>query len=327
MKAIVVNKLGGPDVLKLVEMPQPTIAPKQVLIQVEKTSVNFADIKSRTGKKGNGNFPFIPGLDVAGTIVEVGSDVQSLSVGQRVVAFPANGSYAEYVAADENLTFAIPNSVDFNVAAACPTVSFLTYKLLAEIARIEKGETVLVHSAAGGVGLTAVQMAKILGAGKVIGTVGNQLKVDAVLNAGADEVIVYEQEDFASRVNELTDGEGSNIILDSIAGRISEESMNCLADYGRLIHFGNSSGVSGTFRTSELHASCRSVLGFSFGTTRKKRPHTLQRTAKKVFEYLEDGRLKMNIGKILPLEEAAHAHSLIESRNNIGKILLSMKDV
>ncbi|SFB11817.1 MULTISPECIES: zinc-binding dehydrogenase [unclassified Bacillus (in: firmicutes)] len=326
MKAIVVSRLGGPEVLKLVEMPIPPIGPKQVLIKVEKTSVNFADIKSRSGKKGEGNFPFVPGLDAAGTIVEIGNEVQNHSVGQRVVAFPANGSYAEYVAADENLTFSIPESLDFNVAAASPTVSFLSYKLLAKIGRIEEGETVVVHSAAGGVGLTAVQMAKILGAGRVIGTVGNQLKADAVLHAGADEVIVYEQEDFAKRVNELTNGEGAHIILDSVAGRISEKSMNCLADYGRLVHFGNSSGVAGTFRTSELHASCRSVLGFSFGTTRKKRPHTLQSTAKKVFEYLEDGRLKMNIGKILPLEEAAHAHALIESRKNIGKILLSIKD-
>lgn len=324
MKAIVVTEFGKPDVLKYVDTELPKINSKQVLIKVEKASVNFADVKARYGKKGIDNFPFIPGLDAAGVIVSVGSSVEHLQVGQRVIAFPIGGSYAEYIAADENLTFVIPDRVGFEIAAACPTVSFLSYKLLADIAKIEEGETVLIHSAAGGVGTTAIQLAKILGAGKVIGTVGNEKKISVALHAGAEHVICYEKENFAEKVNEITNGSGVNIILDSIAGWVTEKSLDCLAPYGRLVHFGNSSGEVGNIKTKDLHSSCRSVLGFSLGTTRKLRPELLKTTAKKVFDYLEEGTLKLSIGHRFPLEEARAAHELIESRQSTGKILLEI---
>ncbi|MGG0178431.1 quinone oxidoreductase family protein [Gottfriedia acidiceleris] len=324
MKAVVVTEFGKPEVLKVVDMEVPSINSKQVLIKVEKASVNFADVKARYGKKGKGKFPFIPGLDATGTIEAVGAGVQQFQVGQRVVAFPVGGSYAEYVVANENLTFQIPESVEFDVAAACPTVSFLSYKLLADLARIEKGETVLIHSAAGGVGTTAIQMAKILGAGKIIGTVGSEQKIAYALNAGADHVICYEKENFAEKVNELTDGNGANIILDSVAGRIAEQSINCLAKYGRLVHFGNSSGEVGHFKTSELHSSCRSVLGFSLGTTRKERPESLKETAEQVFRYINEGLLNIKIGHHFTLGDVVSAHRLIESRQSTGKILLDI---
>lgn len=326
VKAIVVTAFGKPEVLKYVDVDIPTINSNQVLIRVEKTSVNFADIKTRYGKKEQGKFPFIPGLDAAGVIESVGSEVEQFKVGQRVAAFPSGGSYAEYIVANESLTFALPDSVGFDIAAACPTVSFLSYKLLADIARIEKGEAVLVHSAAGGVGTTAIQIAKILGAGKIIGTVGNDKKASFALNAGADHVICYEDGNFAEKVNELTDGKGVNIILDSIAGKVSEQSLNCLAPYGRLVHFGNSSGEVGNFKTNELHSSCRSILGFSLGTTRKQRPEILKDTAKQVFRYIEEGKLNIKIGHHFQLEDAASAHRLLESRQSVGKILLDVKE-
>jgi NADPH:quinone reductase len=324
MKAILVTEFGGTEMMKLSDVPIPTIGSKQVLIRVEKTSVNFADIKSRYGNKGR-KLPFIPGIDVAGVIESVGEAVLSLQVGQRVIAFPSEGSYCEYVAADENLTFVLPDAIEFEVAAACPIVSFLSYKLLADIARIEKGETVLIHSAAGGVGTTAIQLAKILGAGLVIGTVGTQSKTTVALASGADHVICYEEEDFASKVNQLTNGKGANVILDSLAGWVTEESMKCLAHFGRLVHFGNSNGVVGNFQTKDLHSSCRSVLGFSFGTTRKNRPETLKETALQVFKFIENGSLKVNIGQTFPLAEAAKAHELVESRRSTGKILLDVR--
>jgi len=324
VKAIVVTEFGKPEVLKYVDLEIPTISSNQVLIKVVKASVNFADVKSRYGKKGEGNFPFVPGLDCAGIIEAVGSEVKHLKVGQRVAAFPIGGSYAEYVVANENLTYALPEAVSFDNAAACLTVSFLSYKLLADLARIEQGETVLIHSAAGGVGTTAIQIAKILGASKIIGTVGSEIKKSFALDAGADYVICYESENFAEKVNQITDGKGVNIILDSVAGKISEQSMNCLAHYGRLVHFGNSSGEKGNFKTSELHSSCRSILGFSLGTTRKERPEILKETAKQVFRLLEEGLLTIKIGHQFPIEEAANAHRLIESRRSTGKILLDV---
>lgn len=324
MKAIIITEFGNPEVMKYVDTDIPRIKPTQVLIEVVKTSVNYADVKARYGKKGSWKSPFIPGLDAAGVIVETGSEVQNLWVGQRVIAFPSEGSYSEYVVSEEMLTYEIPDNIDFDTAAACPIVSFLSHKMLHDIARIEHGETVLIHSAAGGVGTTAIQMAKLLGASKVIGTVGDEKKASVAIQAGADHVISYDNENFADQVNEFTDGQGVNIVLDSVAGVVTERSLLCLAPYGRLVQFGNSSGAAGIFKTSDLHASCRSVLGFSLGTTRKLRPQSLQDTAKQVLQYISEGKLKFEIAHRFPLKEAVQAHNLIESRKSTGKILLDV---
>jgi len=326
LKAIIVTDFGSPDVLRYVDMDIPVVAPSQVLIRVEKTSVNYADVKSRYGKQGTGKFPFVPGLDAAGVIVEVGSEVQNLKIGQRVMAFPVGGSYSEYVAAEAMLTFELPDQVDFDMAAACPTVAFLSYKLLVDIAKLEPGETILIHSASGGVGTTAIQLAKILGAGTVMGTVGNENKAAVALSAGADHVFCYESEDFAEKVNQVTEDKGVQIVLDSVAGPITQRSLVCLAPYGRLIQFGNSSGQPGTILTSDLHSSCRSVQGFSLGTTRKNYPESLKHTAEQVLNYLKDGELNIKVGYQFPLEEAKAAHKLIESRLSTGKILLDVKN-
>ncbi|MFJ8354284.1 MULTISPECIES: quinone oxidoreductase family protein [Bacillus cereus group] len=325
MKAIVVTSFGGPEVMKYTDVGIPTISENQVLIRIVATSVNFADIKSRYGKKGNKALPFIPGIDAAGIVERVGSHVKNIHPGQRVIAFPQNGSYAEYVVANENLTFVLPDEVDFQTAAACPIVSFTSYNLLANVARLQKDEAVLIHAAAGGIGTTAIQLAKLLGAGKVIGTVGSEAKRKIALDAGADYVICNQNEDFVEKVNDLTNGEGVNVILDSISGTVSERSLDCLAYYGRLVHFGNASGEVGNFRTKDLHASCRSILGFSFGTTRKKHPESLKETANQVFRYLRDGSLLIKATKSFPLQDAGKAHEWVESRQSTGKVILNVQ--
>ncbi|EPC8420953.1 quinone oxidoreductase [Bacillus wiedmannii] len=325
MKAIVVTSFGGPEVMKYIDVDVPVISDNQVLIRVVATSINFADIKSRYGKKGNTALPFIPGIDAAGIVERVGSQVKNIYPGQRVIAFPQNGSYAEYVVANENLTFVLPDNVDFQTAAACPIVSFTSYNLLANVARLQQGESVLIHAAAGGIGTTAIPLAKLLGAGTIIGTVGNEAKSKIALDAGADYVICHQDVDFVEKVNELTNGEGVDVILDSISGTVSEISLKCLAYYGRLVHFGNASGEIGYFQTKDLHASCRSILGFSFGTTRKKRPELLQETANEVFRYLRDGRLKMKAAKSFPLQDAGKAHEWVESRKSTGKVILTVQ--
>ncbi|MCQ6340055.1 quinone oxidoreductase [Bacillus cereus] len=325
MKAIVVTSFGGPEVMKYTDLDIPAISEDQVLIRVVATSVNFADIKSRYGKKGNKALPFIPGIDATGIVERVGSHVKNIQPGQRVIAFPQNGSYAEYVFSNETLTFVLPHEVDFQTAAACPIVSFTSYNLLVNVARLQQNESVLIHAAAGGIGTTAIQLAKRLGAGTVIGTVGSETKKEIALDAGADYVICHQDEDFVEKVNELTNGEGVNIILDSISGTVSERSLNCLAYYGRLVHFGNASGKIGNFKTKDLHASCRSILGFSFGTTRKKRPELLQETANEVFRYLRDGSLQMKATKSFPLQDAGKAHEWVESRKSTGKVILTVQ--
>ncbi|MGE7666952.1 quinone oxidoreductase family protein [Ureibacillus composti] len=325
MKAVVINEFGGPEVLKYIEVDTPTIESNQVLIRVDATSVNFADIMTRQGKfHAAGKPPIIPGMDATGVITEVGSEVQNLKVGQRVIAFPKTGSYAEYIVADENLAFVLPEKVDYRKAAASPLVSFTSYKLLADVGRLVQGESVLIHAAAGGIGTTAIQLAKILGASRVIGTVGSESKISTALEAGADDVINYEQEDFVEKVNELTGGKGVDVILDSIGGKVAEKSLDCLAMYGRLVNFGNASGEIGQVKTVDLHSSCRAVLGFSLGTTRNNRPELLRETAERVLEYLADGRLDIKIGNTFSIEEASEAHRLIESRQSVGKIVLEV---
>ncbi len=322
MKAITVEKYGSTKYMKYIDVETPSISSKQVLIRVMTTCVNFADIKARYGNKEHGNLPFIPGLEAAGIIEQVGSQVTSFYVGQRVMAFPKNGSYAEYIVADENLTFAISDDISFDVAGTSGIVSFLSYKLLNDVARCQEEETVLIHSASGGVGTTAIQIAKTLGAKMIIGTVGNDAKIPRALEAGADHVICYEKENFSNRVNELTYGKGANIILDSIGGEVTEQSIKCLSKFGRLVVFGNSSGKYGQLQTSDLHSSCRSVLGFSLGTTRKEQPEVLKDIASKVFQTLETGQIKIRISEKFPLKDAAVAHQLVESRTSTGKVLL-----
>jgi NADPH2:quinone reductase len=321
---VLVTKYGGLDALQYKEIEMPSIGSKQVLIRTAATSVNFADIKARIGKyHGAKKPPYVPGLDLAGTVEAIGSEVTTVKVGQRVIAFPNNGSYAEYTTADEVLTFPIPNHIDFDTAAACPTVSFTSYNLLVQCANINQGETVLIHAAAGGIGTTAVQLAKLLGSKTVIGTVGSDEKITAVEEAGADYVINYQKEDFVQQVLNFTNNEGVDIILDSVSGDIFENSLKCLSRFGRIVNFGNAKGsTAGQVNTSELHASCRSVLGYSLGTTRKYRPESLKETAEAVIPYLESGQLKMFIGKRFKLKDAALAQEWVESRKSTGKVLL-----
>ena len=323
MKAVVVTSFGGPEVLQYQDWPEPEIGPGQVLIRVAATSVNFADVMARRGRYHGGQQPpFVPGLDVAGTIEAVGAGVTDLQVGQRVAAFPASGAYAERVPADPLLVFPLPDNVDFETAAAFPTIGVTAYNLLRAVGRLEPGETVLVHAAAGGVGTTAVQMAKHLGAGRIVGTVGDDAKAGLVRDLGADVVVNYRREDFAQRVRELTDGVGADVILDSVAGPVFEANMSCLAPFGRLVVFGQASGETGVARTSEFYPLNRSVLGYSTGGYRRLRPAGLRPAGEAVLRLLADGAIHFVVGRRYPLAEAAAAQEFVESRQSTGKVLL-----
>lgn len=324
MKAVIVSDFGGPDVLHYEDVPMPTPGENQVLIRVEATSVNFADIKSRIGNYHKGQHPpYIPGLDVAGVVEDVGTGVTKFKKGQRVIAFPTtHGTYAEFTVANENLTYALPDNLSFEQAAASPLVAFTSYHLLSEVGRIKRGETVLIHAASGGIGTTAIQIAKILGAGFVIGTVGSEEKKEAALNAGADLVINYREEDFVSQVQDKTNDAGVDIVLDSVGGETGEKSLKCLAMYGRLVSFGNASGRPAKFDTDQIYPTCRAILGFSLGTTRIQRPELLAPTAETILKWMETEQLKIVIGRTFSLADAASAHQLIESRKSSGKVIL-----
>ncbi|WP_019413679.1 quinone oxidoreductase [Paenisporosarcina sp. TG20] len=324
MRAIVVNELGAPEVLKLSEVELPKVLSNQVQIKVQAISVNFADIKARQGQYHGteSGAAFTPGLDCAGEIVEIGSKVTRFKVGQRVMAFPKNGSYAEYVNADEDLTFVIPDELNSETAAASLTVGITAYNVIKKMAHLMPGETILIHAAAGGIGSTAIQLAKILGASKIIGTVSRDEKVQVAKDFGADHIINYVSGDFVEEVNRLTNGKGADVILDTIAGETFERSINCLATFGRIISFGHAGSMPGVLKTMDLHSSCRSVIGYSTGTYRKLRPEFLKESADNLIELMLQKKLTIHISKRYTLAQASDAHAHIESRQSIGKVLL-----
>ena len=321
MKAIIQSEFGGAEVLLYSDIEIPKIGESECLIKVAYTSVNYADIKTRIGNKGKGNFPLLLGLDAAGTIVEADPN-SAFSIGDRVIAFPKGGSYAEYVIANEKLVFKIPDSLSFEQAAAMPTVSILSYMLLHEIGQVKQTDTIVVHSAAGGVGSMLVQLAKLSGVQHIIGTVGKKDKENYVKKLGANTVCTYET--FVEEVLKETNNQGANIIFDSVAGDVTSKSLDCLALYGTLVQFGNSSGKSGHIKTSDVHSSCRNIKGFSLGTTRKHNPIRLAPVAEKVIELFDSKQLSLPLAQIFNLKDAAAAHKLIESRNYKGKVLLKV---
>ncbi|MFD2042931.1 zinc-binding alcohol dehydrogenase family protein [Ornithinibacillus salinisoli] len=321
MKAVILNEFGDANVLSYEDIQIPKIGNNEVLIKSSYTSVNYADIKKRLGNKGEGNFPLMIGLDVAGTIEEAPSN-SSFSKGDRVIAFPKNGSYAEYVVANEQLVFKIPDSLLFEQAATIPTVSILSYILIHEIGQVDKNDTIVIHSAAGGVGSMLVQLAKLIGVQKIIGTVGNLDKEDYVKKLGVDIVCTYET--FTEEVLKQTNNQGANVIFDSVAGEITSRSIECLALYGTLVQFGNSSGKAGTFKTSDVHSSCRNIKGFSLGTTRTHDPARLAPVVNEVLELFVSNKVSIPIARIFHLKDAVLAHQLIESRNYKGKVLIKI---
>ena len=321
MRAVLVTEFGGPDVLREQTVAAPLPGPGQVLIRTEHTSVNFADIKSRKASYRGKEAPFIPGLDGAGTVESVGTGVAGFAQGDRVAAYAVAGSYAQFFLADARLCFRLPHDVPTETGAALG-IFITAYNTLTLAGRLQAGEKVLIHAGAGGVGSSAVQMAKALGAAQIIVTVGSEEKRATATGVGASETINYRNEDFSQRTNEMTDGAGVDLILDSIAGDVAEKGMDCLANFGRLVVFGHTQQGAANFNSKQLHSQNRAVIGYSSGGYRKGRPERLRASGEAVLKLVSEGKLKLLVGGRFPLAEAALAHELVESRRSVGKILL-----
>lgn len=327
MKAILIDEFGDTDVLKVKTVEKPVPNDNEVLIKVISTSVNFADIKTRIGKyHAAGPPPLIIGLEILGIVEEIGSQVQHTNVGDYVIAFPKKGSYAEYTVADAMLTYPIP-AQHYRKFHGAPLVAFTAYYLIKRVARFEKNESIVIHGAAGGVGTTAIQIAKCLGAKYVIGTVSRRSKVQEALKAGADYVVVLNEENATGKILQYTNGNGVDIILDSIAGEVTENSFDYLKKYGRLVIFGDSSGTPANIKSHLLHSSCRSVLGYSIGSMRNDQPQLLMEVSKEVISLIAEDKVKIHIGAEFQLEHAPQAHQFMESRNALGKIIIHINEV
>lgn len=320
MKAIRVAQYGDAGVLDLTTDQQVPVPGKgQVLIRIRAAGVNFVDIYQRRGFYPV-NLPFVPGLEASGEVEAVGEGVTSVRPHDRVAYTGRLGSYSEFVSIDADRLISIPQSLSFIEAAAIPLQGMTAHYLIHEYRKPGPGDTVLVHAAAGGVGLQLVQWAKHLGA-TVIGTVSTEMKAQAAREAGADHIILYTKQDFIAEVKRITGGKGAELILDGVGRTTFTGDLEAVAKRGHVVIFGSASGPADAVPPGVLQQRSFSVSGGSLGNFTSTREELVMRS-RAVLEAVGQGWLKLRISRVLPLEEAREAHRLLETRGSIGKIVL-----
>jgi len=320
MKAIRIGQHGGPEQLKLQDIDPPSPGPTEVLVKVEASGVNYIDVYYRTGLY-KADLPFTPGMEAAGTVEAVGSEVKTVQPGDRVAYAMARGSYAEYATVPSWQLVQIPRGLDTRQAAAAMLQGMTAHYLTHSTYPLKEGDTALVHAAAGGAGLLIVQMAKALGA-RVIGTVSTPEKASAAKEAGAEEAVIYTEEDFETEVKRLTGNRGVNVVYDSVGAATFLKSLNCLRPRGMMVAFGNASGPAPSVDPLLLNQKGSVFL------TRPALAHycanreELTWRAGEVLGSIATGSLKLKIDKTYPLAGAEQAHRDLESRKTSGKLLL-----
>ena len=321
MHAIQIDRVGGPEVLTFVDAPVPSPGPSEVVVRQTAAGVNFVDVYVRTGLYPS-KLPLILGREGAGVVESVGTDVRGISVGQRVAyTQPTSGGYAEANAVDQKYIVPVPGDVDDRAACALMLQGFTAHYLATDTFPLHAGQVALVHAAAGGVGSLLVQIAKARGA-RVIATVGTEAKAVLARANGADDVIVYAEQDFAEATRALVGPHGVDVAYDSVGKDTWERSLSLLKPRGLLVVFGNASGPVPAIEPSKL------MLGGSLYLTRptltdytRTREEVLGR-ARDLFSMVEAGTLKASIGATYPLADAAQAQRDLESRSTTGKLLL-----
>src|SRR4029079_11540217 len=320
MHAIQVSQVGGPEVLTPVDVPFPSPQPNEALVQIKAAGVSFIDAHFREGRYPT-PLPFINGQEAAGVVTEVGSEVTTLQPGDRVAYSSRLGSYAEYAAVPADRLVKIPAELDFDQAAAAMLQGMTAHYLLHSSYPLQRGQTALIHAAAGGVGLLLVQMAKTIG-GRVIATAGTQEKAQLARDAGADECIVYTEADFETETKRLTNNEGVNVVYDGVGKATFDKDLNVLRPRGYLVLFGGSSGAVPPFDLIKLSHKCALFIArprpAHYTITREE----LEWRANDVLQAIVRGELNLRIHKVYPLAEAAQAHRDLEGRKTTGKLLL-----
>jgi len=320
MKAIRIHNHGGPEVLAYEDVPVPEPRAGEARVKIEASGVNFIDIYHRIGLYPM-NRPCILGSEGAGIVDALGEGVSEVKPGDRVAYAMIPGSYAEYAVVPAVKLVPVPDDIDAKSAAGIMLQGMTAHYLSHSTYPLQKGDTALVHAAAGGVGLLLVQVAKLLGA-KVIGTVSTQAKADLARRAGADEIIQYTQADFLAEVKRITNGQGVHVVYDSVGATTFEKSLDCLRPRGYLVLFGQSSGPVAAFDPAKLAAKGSLFL------TRPSLAHyaltraELLRRATDLFDWMQAGKLNLRIEKSLPLQDAREAQQLLEKRKTTGKLIL-----
>jgi NADPH:quinone reductase len=320
MKAIQITQTGGPEVMQLAEVSVPQPKSNEIVVKIKAAGVNFIDVYNREGRY-KAPLPLILGQEGAGTVIAIGSDSHGFSVGDPVAYTSVLGSYAEYAAVPADRLVKIPSGVSEREAAAAMLQGMTAHYLSHDTYPLKKGETALIHAAAGGVGLLLVQMARNIGA-RVIATVSTEEKAKLARGAGAHDVILYTQSDFEAETKRLTGGKGVDVVYDSVGKTTFDKGLNVLRPRGMMVLFGGSSGAVPPFDPLVLtHKGSlfltRPSLGNYIATTDE-----LHQRAAAVLGMIAEGKLKLRIEHTYPLAQAQQAHRDLESRKTTGKLLL-----
>ncbi len=317
MKAIRIHEFGPAENLRVDELEKPTANADEVLIKMAAAGINYADTMLRQNKYlFTPPLPFTLGFEVAGTIEEMGANVQNLKVGQRVLATMRGGGYAEYAVADWQTVVPIPENLDFGKATALLVQGLTALGLLADL---KSGQTILIHAAAGGVGSLLVQLAKHKGA-KVLGTASTTEKLEKVTSLGADFGINYTESDWTDEVLAATDGKGANLIIEMVGGDIGKQNFKCLATGGTMTVYGAASGEDFQISALSLLGRMQTVKGYNLNLETRE---NMVAFTKELVTHIAEDRLQVMVNEF-PLEQAKEAHNALEGRKTMGKVVLTV---
>ena len=320
MKAVRIHTPGGPEAMKLDDVPQPTPKDGEAVVKVDAAGLNYIDVYFRTGLY-KAALPFTIGMEAGGTVAAVGASVTDVKVGDKVAYTGVPGAYAEYAVVPANRLVVLPSGLSTKQGAAMMLQGMTAHYLACSTYPLRSGDTCLVHAAAGGVGLLLCQIAKLRGA-RVIGTVSTEDKAKLARDAGADDVILYTKQDFVAEVKRLTNGKGLNVVYDAVGKDTFDKGFDCLVPRGMMVLYGQSSGPVGPFDLQTLNAK-----GSLFVTRPSLNHHIITREellqrAGELGGWIRDGKLKLRMEFEFPLKDAAEAHRALEGRRTTGKVLL-----
>jgi NADPH:quinone reductase-like Zn-dependent oxidoreductase len=337
MKAAVVTRYGGPEVMEIQDVPLPRLSEGQILVRVRAIGLNFADIFGRLGVYPNTpRPPFVPGLEFSGDVVAVSPDVSKFRGGERVMGYSRFGSHAEYVALGAHYAAQVPEKMTYEEAAAFLATGMSAYHGIVRLGNLRKGEKLLIHAAGGGVGLATVQIAGHIGA-EIYATAGTEEKLALASRFGAHHLFNYREGDFAAEILKITDGYGIDVVMDSVGGDVFKKSWHILAQMGRYILYGVSS-VTGKGAMNRLKAAAafslmrpifppsliganRGILGFNLGTLTGRESY-FSEAAREILRYFDEGFLKPVIGRVFPFQEIVEAHTFLQTRQSSGKVVV-----
>ncbi len=323
MRAVLCKEWGGPEKLMVEDIPSPAIKDGSVRIAVQAAGINFADLLLISGQyQEKPAFPFTPGMECSGMVTEVGAGVSSLKAGDRVMALTGTGAYAEEVVIDANRVYKIPNKMDFISAAGFPVAYGTSHGAFDWRAHLQPGEWLLVFGAAGGVGLTAVEIGKAMGA-HVIACANSPEKLAIAKAHGADHLIDYSHGDIREGVKLLTGGRGADVVYDPVGGDAFDSSLRCIAWGGRIIIIGFASGRIPQAPANILLVKNIDVIGFYWGSYQARKPQLLRDSYAKLLRWFEEGKLKPHVSRHFDLKDATPAMELLRQRKSTGKVVLT----